>query len=136
MGEKKIYIYREWDEKTQNTGVEIIDNHHKKYVEIINNLVDLLNQNKFKLEILDIFHKLLNLAESYFIDEELFYKTHNYKSLTLHKQQHAEFVHKIQYFHDEYKKGESVCENMMKFLDRWFKEHILKEDVEAVKSIK
>jgi len=136
MEEKKVFVYRTW-EVSENTGYDSLDHHHKKFVDIINNLVDILNEQKCGTEVLDIFHKLLFYAETYFIDEELLYQKNNYSELKKHQEQHKEFIDEISKFQNEFKEGvKDVCIRMMKYLDIWFKNHILGEDSSAVGSIK
>lgn len=137
MEDKKIYVRRTW-EPSENTGYDSLDHHHKKFVDVINNLVDILNENKYgSTEVLDIFHKLLYYAETYFIDEELLYQKNNYAELKKHQEQHTEFIAEISKFRHEFKKGTSdVCIRMMKYLDIWYKNHILGSDSNAAKSFK
>lgn len=134
--ETKKYVYRTWDESTQNTGIKSIDKHHKKFVEIINRLVDILNGDLEEKETLNIFHKLLYLTESYFIEEELYFKQHNYNDLNAHRRKHQEFIEKITKFQKDYNPNtRNIHVNLMKFLDQWYKNHILKADFDAVKKI-
>ena len=134
--EKKTYKYRKLNSNTKPTGLDSIDNHHKEFVTLINNLVDILNGNKNKTDILTIFHKLLYYAEMYFIEEELYYKKENYSYLQEHLQKHSDFIESITTFKQCYEKGsEKIYEKMMKFLDKWYKEHFLKDDFEATKII-
>ncbi len=133
MEENKKYIHRIWAD-INSTGIDSIDNHHKKYIEVINNLVDILNNDKETAEVLDVFHKLLYYAETYFLDEELLYQRNNYADLTKHKQEHKDFIAEINHFRDDYQEKENtVCVRMMKYLDIWYKNHILIEDIKAVK---
>jgi len=133
--EEKIYTHRVW-EASKETGFESLDHHHKKFVDVINGLVDIINDGKCGNDVLEIFHKLLFLAETYFIDEELLYQKNNYTELKKHQEQHKEFILKISDFRREYRKNEEgVCVRMMKYLDVWYKNHILEEDVAAARFI-
>lgn len=133
--EEKIYTYRIW-EASKNTGFESLDHHHKKFVDVINNLVDILNDKKEESEVLDIFHKLLYYAEIYFIDEELAYQKSDYKELKRHQEEHKDFIAEISKFRKEFKANDkTVCVRMMKYLDIWYKNHILGEDSDAAKGI-
>jgi len=131
--EKKIYTHRVWDATTQNTGVEAIDKHHVKFVEIINQLVDILNGAESEDNTLDVIHKLLYYAESYFIEEELYFRSIKYANLSSHQKSHRGFLDSVLNFQQNYKNNpEPVRIEMMKFLDRWYKEHILGDDLKAV----
>ncbi len=132
---KKQYKYRKY-ETIDNTGIDSVDNHHLKYVQQINDLVDILNGEKERKFMLTIFHNILYYAEIYFIEEEMFYQKNDYPNLISHKKQHREFVEKISYHREAFQNNEDdICVKMMKFLDRWYKEHILKEDKNATKDI-
>ena len=134
---KKIYKYRKLDNNIPPTGLNSVDNHHKKFVMLINNLVDILNGNKNKIDILTIFHKLLYYAEKYFFEEELYYKKENYSYLKEHLQKHSDFIESITKYKNCYVAGsDKIYEKMMIFLDKWYKEHFLKDDFEATKIIK
>ncbi len=128
---KKRYQYRKY-ELTPKTGNKIVDNHHINYIKQINDLVDILNDEKDKESIYEIFHNILYYAEKYFIEEEFSYQKTNYSNLKEHREQHREFIKKISFFRKAYQnKVDNICEEMMKFLDRWYKEHIIKEDSDA-----
>lgn len=134
--EEKVYTHRIW-ESSKDTGIDSLDHHHKKFVDVINNLVDIINDDKCGNEVLEIFHKLLYLAETYFIDEELLYQKNNFTDLKNHQEQHKEFILKISEFRKLYKDSEeNVCVKMMKYLDIWYKNHILIEDANAASFMK
>ena len=133
---KKIYKYRKLDANIPSTGIECLDKHHNKFVILINNLVDILNDVQNETDLLSIFHKLLYYAEIYFIAEEIYYQQNNYSNFINHKQEHIQFTETIFNLQSEYQSGSDISEKMMKFLDRWYKNHILQADINAVKKVK
>ncbi len=132
MEKSKLLEYRTFDESKQ-IGIEMFDKHHKNFVELLNMLVDVINNNEGNDKIAEVFHKLIFYAENYFFDEELYFKKYNYAKITQHKESHLQILKEIQEFHKRFQEGDkTVCREMMEFIDNWFTEHLLNYDKEAI----
>ncbi|HAN79020.1 MAG TPA: hypothetical protein DCQ31_15255 [Bacteroidales bacterium] len=122
----------QWKDR-YSVNIESIDKHHLNFLELMNSLIDAINEKKCSDEIQTIFYKLLFYAESYFTEEEMLFQKHNYPKFENHKAEHKDFAEKISMLQVEYSKGKSsVCFYLLTFMQKWFQEHILAYDAEAV----
>ena len=122
---------REWKEE-YNLNVEKIDDHHKKFLDVINLLIKVTNDRSCEEEISLVFFRLIYYVENYFVDEEILLKTYEYINFKQHKEEHNNFIAKIVKFQEEYKnRDRTVCQRMLKYLSEWFDEHILGYDKDA-----
>lgn len=123
---------REWIEEYM-VNLEKIDEHHKKFLDIINMLIKIKNERSCEEEISLVFFRLIYYVENYFIDEETYMKDHKYPGFKQHKEAHNNFIHGIIKFQEQYQTGDkTVCDRLYDYLQTWFNEHILGKDREAV----
>jgi len=114
--------------------VPVIDEHHKKFVGILNNLYSILISDPCKEKISEIFFALLNYAEHHLLQEEIYFKNYRFPGFQQHKESHKQFIDRIGEFQDDYAEGkEDVCVSLYKYLREWFEHHILQYDHDAVK---
>lgn len=130
--EKKKQIQKyDWKEE-YSVGIESIDEQHKKYVEIMNLLIDVINGGECHERIADVFFSLAYYAEHYFINEEIMFKDYKYPHLSQHKELHNDFILRIIQFQKEFENDkDDVCTELFSYLENWFKNHILDYDIKA-----
>ncbi len=115
-----------------NVNVSLIDDQHKKYLEILNLLREGIINKPGEEKISEIFFSLVHYAENHLIQEEIYFKNYQYPNFTQHKEAHKHFIDRIIKFREDYENGkDKVCEEMYGFLVDWFENHILKYDKEA-----
>lgn len=125
-----------WKEE-YTVNISVIDEQHKKFLDIINELKDIVNNNACKQEASKIFFQIAYLIDHYFIKEEIYFKDCKYPNFDQHKISHNQFIDKIiQFQKDLEKKKENICLDLYNYLEEWFDEHILKYDKEAVEYLK
>ncbi|MEN3043824.1 MAG: bacteriohemerythrin [Candidatus Hydrothermales bacterium] len=117
-----------WDEKF-STGVEQIDDQHKKFVEIINELHNAMKQGKGK----EIVKKILNELKSYsvyhFKTEETYMTKYKYQEYQEHKNDHEFFKTKVKELLDKDEKGYlGLSIETLNFMKNWLIKHILTTD--------
>ncbi|TAH74874.1 MAG: bacteriohemerythrin [Anaerolineaceae bacterium] len=115
------------------TGIDFVDEEHKKLFEIANTVYDLLidefipDKYDYIMEVVD---ELKNYAKYHFDHEEKYMKETSYRRFLSHKVAHDDFIEKIGKYDaeiiDENQK-ESLME-LLEFLTNWLVEHILKQD--------
>lgn len=116
-----------------NVNISLIDEQHKKFLEILNLLREGIIEEPCKEKISEIFFSLVHYAEHHLIQEEIYFKNYQYPNFTQHKEAHNNFIDRIIKFREDYEKEvENVCEEMYSYLVDWFENHILKYDKEAV----
>ncbi len=108
-------------------GIEMVDNHHRNLINIVNELFDALTKG-VKPEIIEHFIKRLRVFSlSHFRSEEEFMLKHKYPDLLAHKIIHKNFIDKIDEFTKKIGK-EFIGKELITFLVTWLIDHILKED--------
>ena len=108
-------------------GIEMVDNHHRNLINIVNDLFDALTRGA-KTEVIENFISRLRVYSlAHFKSEEEFMLKHKYPDLLTHKIIHKEFINKIDEFSNKVGK-EFIGKELITFLVTWLIDHILKED--------
>ena len=117
-------------------GIPMIDNQHKNFFVILDNL-ETLNQKQEKSEM----HSLINELQNYVIyhfktEEDLMVKSQS-PNIDLHIMEHELFRKKVEEFHRSYYNNNAELLNeMISFMRKWLLIHISGTDAEYADSIK
>lgn len=126
----------QWKEE-YSVKISVIDDQHKKFLDIINELKTIINGETCKENVSQIFFQLAYLIDHYFIKEEIYFKDLKYPHFEQHKAQHNKFIERIIQFQKDVENNKpDLCLEIYHFLEKWFDEHILKYDKEAVEYFK
>ena len=118
----------QWSED-YSVGIKDMDEEHKKLIEIINTLYDAMKIGKSKDVLEKVFSDLLSYTTVHFTDEELLMENNNYPGLVDQRNQHNQFVAKIEEQYEKFKSGFSlVSVEIMNFLKEWLLNHIKQYD--------
>jgi len=114
-----------WSEK-YSVGVGSIDNQHKKWLEMINELNDAMKNNKSKEVLAKIFHELVDYTKVHFKYEEDLFNKYNYPEKVTHKAVHDKFVKEVLAMLEDHKSGKSsVSVTLIMSLNDWLLKHIM-----------
>ena len=118
-------------------NITIIDEQHKKFLAIINELKIIINDNSCKEKVSSVFFQIAYLIDYYFIKEEIYFKDCKYPNFEQHKIAHNQFIDRIIQFQKDLENNKpDICLDIYNFLENWFDEHILKYDKEAVEFLR
>ena len=122
-----------WD-PSLDTGIEVIDEQHKKIVDYINELHDaaLLDDRDKVSQVLD---GLINYTISHFAFEEDMLEQHNYHLINAHKKVHQAFINRINKHKEDHANGKNVARALSGELQIWLSSHIKNEDADYVKTL-
>ena len=115
------------------TGIELIDDEHKKLFDIIRETNDIIHaqflHDKYD-EIMRILHELQEYTERHFKDEEDYMERISYKRIEVQKRAHEAFVDKIKKIdlREIDDNQEEYLEELIDYLLKWLSNHILKMD--------
>ena len=115
------------------TGIELIDDEHKKLFDIIRETNDIIHaqflHDKYD-EIMRILHELQEYTERHFKDEEDYMERIGYKRIEVQKRAHEAFVDKIKQIdlREIDDNQEEYLEELIDYLLKWLSNHILKMD--------
>ncbi|MCF6365325.1 MAG: bacteriohemerythrin [Bacteroidales bacterium] len=122
-----------WDEY-YSVGYDLIDEQHKKLVDMINELYSsfILGEAQEKAQV--IVEEMIKYTDYHFKTEENFFDEYNYPETQEHKNIHASFVNKAVELKEGLESGQiTVSYDIMNFLRQWLIDHILKEDKKFAK---
>ncbi len=122
----------EWDDSF-SVGISIIDEQHKKLINIINDTialildkaVDEMQFSKYGESILGILDEMAGYAKEHFATEEAYMLQFGYTEYSHHKEEHFNFFNKVTDYRnkingDDY---QIACE-IFEFLKKWIVDHI------------
>jgi len=113
---------------TYSIGNDLVDNQHKKLMELINTL-HRIESGESDEDINDVLNELVNYTVYHFKSEEELQQKHNYPGYEAHKEIHKQLVSEVSKKLELLKTGdEAIKEKLMIFLTDWLKDHILGED--------
>jgi len=119
-----------WD-LSYETGVEIIDNQHKRLFEIINDLDEAIEAGKGREIYAALFEELANYFTEHFGTEEKLMEKHEYPKMETHLEKHNDFTNKVKGFHRQALAGtEGVSLDVLQYLVNWLTDHIRAIDQE------
>jgi len=118
----------EWD-RTYELGIQEIDDHHRKLIELLNKSYDLLLCSTDKTEMQAILQELVAYTDYHFDAEECLMTEASYKGLMPHVIKHNNFKHQLAVLMQDYlSRLPNVNTDIVLFLCGWLKKHILKDD--------
>jgi len=122
------YIWKE--EYVSN--IQFIDDFHENFMNLINTLIDVVYNRECEEKILMVFHRLANYIEDYLVKEEMYLQSIGLKEFKKHKAEHAAFIKEIVSFEDAYSNKQNICMDLLNYIDKYFKNHLLKSDNSAI----
>ena len=119
------------------TGIESIDEQHKKLVEILNRLAAHLANMSEEVVLNDIFDELADYADYHFRSEEEVWTTYLSGDAWLeeHEKTHATFIDDVLTLKQSNKSLDEVILDIVSFLSQWLAYHILDNDKRMAKAV-
>ena len=118
----------EWSE-IFSTGVEEMDNQHKRLIAMINKIHELLEEGKKEEARSYFIREITNYIEKHFRDEEKFMEDINFPRLKAHKMAHDNFRNVMKNSIPKIERGdEKEFRSAVSIAWAWLYSHILKVD--------
>ncbi|WP_080696871.1 bacteriohemerythrin [Clostridium beijerinckii] len=124
------FMNSNWD-AVLSTGVDNIDRQHQELFKLINNLVNAMNEEKSKIEIIEALSSLEEHAIHHINEEEAIQKQNNYPGFDIHQMQHEEFkecLRDIRSFLETREVSTLFIIHMQQKIFKWCREHMLNAD--------
>jgi len=121
----------EWKER-MSVGVEAIDNDHRKLVDLLNQLHDLMRGTRTDVSAQQIVHELVKYTEYHFHCEERLMRLARYPEYEAHVRLHEDLKKRILVFEEKLqsqKNTDAILLPLFDFLSDWLMRHILREDM-------
>ncbi len=108
-----------------NVGVSIIDEQHKKLIDIINKATTAKRHNNSPEEISEILYDMTIYAQEHFKTEEAYMRKFEYPEYESHKYEHIDFYIKTLVFGNRESKGDNqITDDILEYLQQWLVGHI------------
>jgi hemerythrin len=124
LNSAKEFSMIEWNEE-HSVGISVIDEEHKKFINIINRVViaELHNSN---LQIIEkLLHEIIDYACNHFKIEERYMIEFDYQEYQCHKEEHMEFVLKSIDYLNRVTSGDChIANEILEYLKQWLVKHI------------
>lgn len=125
----------EWNEGL-SVGINAMDEQHKKWIGIINELDDALLNGRSREALTKIVKEMEDYTHLHFTEEESLMEGVNYHDLASHKAIHENFKKKVQEIKKDLLSGEVVLgTRVMKTIKGWLESHIMDEDKRYGKAV-
>ena len=117
-----------------NTGIEVIDDQHRRIVSMINQLHQ-AQARGVALVVADVIDELVDYTLSHFAFEEELMEEAGYPFCAAHRRVHEVFTKRVSEYRLRFQAGEDVVDELKSMLSRWLFNHIRNDDkgfIEAV----
>ncbi|WP_426415259.1 bacteriohemerythrin [Aestuariirhabdus sp. LZHN29] len=117
-----------------DTGIDIIDEQHKRIVNYINQLQD-AHESRDREAVGDVLNEVVDYTISHFAFEEALMEQAGYSFCAPHKKVHELFISRVDRFSKRHEAGEDVAEELLITLRKWLLNHIKNEDGDYVEAV-
>jgi hemerythrin len=118
-----------------DTGIDVIDQQHKRIVEFINNLGKAQRAGKMDA-IKHVVEDCFDYTLSHFTFEESLQEEAGYLYCKPHKKVHELFIRRLSEYKERMELGEDVGDELYQLLSRWLISHIKRDDADYVGAVK
>lgn len=117
-----------------DTGIDVIDEQHKRIVEYINDLYDAHTAGN-RSAVASVIDNVMDYTMSHFSFEETMMEDAGYGFLHAHQRVHQMFITRVTAVKARFDAGENVEAELHNMLARWLVNHIRKEDHHYVTAV-
>jgi len=113
-----------------SVGVTVLDEHHRHLAWLINRLADCTGGAAHSERVVDVIGELVQYAMYHFEHEEKLMAAHDFPRLDKHRGEHTQFCEVITETSFGATLGIIDISHLVEYLIRWWKNHILYEDMQ------
>ncbi|MEX6503302.1 bacteriohemerythrin [Pseudomonas zhanjiangensis] len=119
-----------------NTGIAVIDEQHRRIVDMINQLHQAQARGGSRAEVGEVLGGLVDYTLSHFAFEEALLEEAGYAFTKPHKRVHEIFTGRVRDYGLRFEAGEDITEELIGMLSRWLFNHIRSDDAGYVQAVK
>jgi len=117
-----------WND-SYSVGVVLIDNQHKRLINIINELSDAMGAGKGKDVLGKVLQELIQYVNTHFKTEEDYMVKYSYPEYEAHRYEHEKLTDEVKRFYEDFNAGRALLTiQIMNFLRNWLMDHIVVKD--------
>jgi len=118
----------QWDQ-AYSVSIGSIDNQHKRWIELVNNLHQAMLEGKGKDVLDQTLNAMIDYTKVHFSTEEKLMSQHGYGEFAAHKKLHDQFIERVAQLQQRKDSGEKALTiDVMTTLKDWLINHIQKVD--------
>lgn len=118
----------QWND-AYSVNIALIDNQHRKLVDMINQLHDAMKTGAGSQAIDEILTNMTSYCEAHFATEETLFEQYSYPGALAHQSDHQNFIKKVAQLREKSQKSKiGLSMEVMTFLKDWLNHHILEVD--------
>jgi hemerythrin len=122
----------EWNEE-YSVGISTIDEEHKKFIQIINGVIAAKQHDIDSDKIEEMLNEIIDYAWKHFRTEESYMIEFNYPEYQYHKEEHYNFIHKMDSYFSRVASGDyQIAIDILEFLKQWLVKHIYGTDTKYI----
>ncbi len=126
----------EWTDKF-SVNVSIIDEEHKKLIDILNKVIIANEHNDNIEETKDILNDMIKYTSMHFLTEETYMLKSKFPECQSHRNEHLDFTNKtIMSYHDLISGDNQIANKVLYYLKQWFVNHIQVTDKKYIDCFK
>ncbi len=119
-----------------STGVQEIDDQHKKLIDLVNKLNDAMRSGQGKEALGTVLADLVKYTVYHFGTEERLMGQHKYADAASHLAEHKKLVQDVSAFKAKFDSGNAmISTEIMTFLRDWLSKHIMQTDKKLGKAL-
>jgi hemerythrin-like metal-binding protein len=117
--------------------IKEIDEQHKKFLELVNDLYDAFNKEEQQEKIGNVIDEMKKYAITHFNTEEQYFSQFIYEDSEKHIEEHKQFLKQVELFQNELKDDHRlIAYKVLNFLRDWLHSHILTTDKKYITCFK
>ncbi len=122
----------EWTGKF-SVDVSIIDEEHKKLIDILNKAIIAYEHNDNIEETKDILNDMIEYTSKHFLTEESYMLKSKFPEYQSHRNEHLDFTNKIiMSYHDLISGDNQIANKVLDYLKQWLADHIQVTDKQYI----
>ncbi|HEX8964288.1 MAG TPA: bacteriohemerythrin [Rhodocyclaceae bacterium] len=119
-----------------STGVQEIDDQHKKLIDLVNKLNDAMHAGQGKEALGSVLGELVKYTVYHFGTEERLMGQHKYAESAAHMAEHKKLIQDVSAFKTKFDGGNAmISTELMNFLRDWLSKHIMQTDKKFGKAL-
>lgn len=118
-----------------NTGIDVIDNQHKRIVQMINQL-DVAQKSMERTSVGEVIEEMVDYTLSHFAFEEALMEDAGYTFTSAHRRVHELFIRRVSEYRMRFHAGEDIADELKHLLSRWLFNHIRSDDKAYAPAVK
>lgn len=118
-----------------DTGIEVIDQQHRRIVEMLNHLYN-AQKSMERAVVAEVIDELIDYTLSHFAFEEELMEEAGYAFCAAHKRVHEVFVKRVSEYRMRFVAGEDITDELRTMLSRWLFNHIRGDDKSYAEQVK